>query len=87
MSRKGERNAQLRKKHIPTVKAFCDDLGIEWHYVHDFEWHIRIGGVMDIFPTRNRYHLLKTEERGSFSDYEELGQIFERYVNSEQFGW
>ena len=73
-------NAQKRKKHIPTIQTFCEDLGLQYSFVHGFEWHIRIEKIMDVYPTRNRYHLLKTEERGSFKDYEELGQIFSEYV-------
>ena len=59
-------NAEKRKKHIPTIKAFCEDLGLEYEFIHGFEWHIRVQGVMDVFPTRNRYHLLKTGARGQF---------------------
>lgn len=80
-------NAEKRKKHIPTIKAFCEDLGLEYEFIHGFEWHIRVQGVMDVFPTRNRYHLLKTGARGQFTDYEELGRIFEEYVNTEEFSW
>lgn len=87
MSNKGARNARLRAKNIPTIKAFCDDLGIEWHYVNGYEWHIRIGNVMDVYPTRNRYHLFKTNVRGQFKDYEELGRIFEEYTKTEEFNW
>lgn len=80
-------NAEKRKKHIPTIKAFCEDLGLKYDFVHGFEWHIRIENLMDVFPTRNRYHLLKTGERGSFKDYEELGRIFVEYTEKEEFSW
>lgn len=88
MSRsKSNRNMSLRREHIPTIKAFCEDLGLEYVFINGYEWHIRVQNVMDVFPTRNRYHLLKTGERGSFADYEELGRIFEEYVNKEEFSW
>lgn len=88
MSRsKSNRNARLRKEHIPTIQAFCEDLGIEYHYINGYEWHIRIGGVMDVFPTNNRYHLFKTNQRGTFEDYEDLGRIFEEYAKTEEFSW
>lgn len=80
-------NANKRAKNIPTIKAFCDDLGLEWEYVHGYEWHIRIKGLMDIFPTNKRYHLLKNDNRGTYEDYEELGRIFEEYVGTEEFNW
>jgi hypothetical protein len=87
MSQKSAYHAQLRAEHTPTIKAFCDDLGLKYEFIHGFEWHIRIENIMDVFPTRNRYHLLKTDERGGFSDYEELGRIFETYVNKEELSW
>lgn len=76
MSKNGARNAQLRKEHLPTIKDFCEDLGLAYEFVHGFEWHIRIEKVLDVFPTRNRWHWLPTGERGQFNDYDELGQIF-----------
>lgn len=87
MSNRSAYHAQLRKQHIPTIKAFCDDLGLTYVMIHGYEWHIRVQGLMDVFPTRNRYHLLKTGARGGFNDYEELGRIFEEYVNQEEFNW
>ena len=84
MSRRGEINARKRRQHLPDIKAFLDDLGVEWHYVHGYEWHIRVNGLMDIFPTNNKYHFIKTDQRGEFEDYEELGQIFAEYVEHEE---
>lgn len=76
--------AWLREQHTPTIVAFCEDLGLRYEKVHGFDWHIRIEGIMDVFPTSNKYHLLKTDERGRFNDYEELGRIFEDYITKEE---
>lgn len=80
---KGHRNAQLRKDHLPTIVSFCDDMDFKYKFVHGFEWHVRIEDVLDVYPTRNRWHWLPTGERGGFSDYEELGQIFLERLNNE----
>jgi hypothetical protein len=82
MGRKAAVNQQLRKEHTPAIVAFLNDLELDWEYVHGFEWHIRVQGIMDIFPTSNRYHFLKTDARGSFKDYEELGRIFSEYAEN-----
>lgn len=84
---KTNRNIEHRRKNIPTIKAFCEDLGLQYEYIHGHEWHIRVQGIMDIFPTSNKYHLLKTGDRGQFDDYEHLGRIFEEYVNKEELTW
>lgn len=83
MSSRGDHNAWLRKKNLPEIVAFCDDLGLTYEYVNGYEWHIRIEGIMDVFPTRKKYHLIKTNERGEFTDYEELGSISEKYVTRQ----
>lgn len=75
MSKKGVYHAELRKEHLPTIKAFCEDAGLNYEFVHGYEWHIRIEGILDIFPTHNLWHFLPTGERGQFKDYEELGRI------------
>lgn len=80
MSSRGARNAYLRQKHIMIIQDFCDRSGLEWHYVHGYEWHIRIDNVLDVFPTRKRWHCLITDHRGSFSDYEELQDIYFKEV-------
>lgn len=80
MSKRGAINAAKRAKNIPTIKAFCEDLGLKYWYVNGYEWHIRIEGIMDVYPTRKRYHLIKTDARGSFIDYEELGRIFTEHM-------
>lgn len=76
MSRRGAYNARLRKENIPTIQDFCEDAGLTFKFVNGYEWHIRIENVLDVFPTRKRYHNLKTDARGSFEDYDELGRIF-----------
>lgn len=82
MSEKSWHNAKLRKEHLPTIKDFCEDAGLEYEFIHGFEWHVRIAKVLDVFPTRNKWHWLPTGERGRFEGYEELGQIFmERMPN------
>jgi len=81
---KSAAHQKMRKEHLPAIIAFCEDLGIEYTFVHGYEWHIRVGGIMDVFPTRNKYHLIKTGGRGTFSSYEELGAIFTEYVTTMQ---
>lgn len=82
MSKSGV-NRYKREMNTPTIIAFLEDLCLEWNYVHGFEWHIRVEDIMDIFPTNRKYHLLKNDERGTFNDYEGLGQIFTNYVEKE----
>lgn len=80
MSRRGAINAEKRKRNLPEIIAFLDDHGLPWNYINGYEWHIRVENQMDIFPTRKRYHFIKTGARGGFSDYEELGRtILERF--------
>jgi hypothetical protein len=40
------------------------------------DWHLRIEGKFDVYPTRKRWHYIPTEARGGFEDYEDLGRIF-----------
>lgn len=76
MSRRGEYNAYLRSQHIPIIQSFCDENGLEWHFVNDFEWHIRIDNKLDVYPTRKRWCWLPNEHRGGFKDFEELQDIY-----------
>jgi len=69
-------NAYKRAKHLSTIKEFLDEAGLKWEYIHGFEWHIRVEGQIDIFPTNKKYHVLKNDIRGTFDDYDELGRIF-----------
>lgn len=32
------------------------------------EYHFRINGVLDLFPTNRRFHNLRTGQRGSYND-------------------
>ncbi len=78
MSSKGKRlaNARRRAENIPEVVAFCEDAGFEWHYVNGQQWQIRVEQVMDVYPTNKKYCWLPTGTWGSYTDYENLGNIF-----------
>ena len=72
--------AQKRKEHIPIIKAFCEDNGLTYKFIHNFEWHIRIEGVLDIYTTTMKWHWLPTEERGEINDYDDIGKIFMEHM-------
>lgn len=76
MSRRTDRNRLMREQHLPEIKDFLEDAGLDYSFVNGFNWHIRVEGRIDIFPTSKRYHVLATNARGSFQDYDELGRIF-----------
>lgn len=84
MSNKGARNAYHRAQNLPTIKEFCEDNDLKFEFIHGFEWHVRIEKVMDVFPTRKRWHWLKTGERGSYTDYDDLGCIFIEHVRATE---
>lgn len=83
MSRNGARNARLRAEHLPTIKDFCADHDLEYEFVNGYEWHVRIEKVIDVYPTRNKWHWLPTGERGQFKDYDDLGRIFMERMDDE----
>lgn len=83
MSNKSNYHQKLRKEHLPIIQSFCEDAGLEYEFIYGFKWHIRIEKVLDVFPTHNKWHWLPTGERGRFSDYEELGQIFNDRMSDE----
>lgn len=83
MSNRGEMHAEMRKEHLPEIQQFLKDADLKYEFIHGFEWHIRVENAIDIFPTRNRYHILSTDERGSFIDYEDLGRVFLENIESE----
>lgn len=73
--RRSAENWAKRQKNLPTVKAFCEDAGLSYEFIHGFEWHIRIENILDVFPTNKKWHHLPTDERGTYQDYDELGEI------------
>lgn len=75
MSKRGASNAAQRAKNLPEIILFCNDLGLKYVWKAG-NWHMRIEGKFDVYPTRKRYHWLPSGERGHFSDYDELGRIF-----------
>jgi 6-pyruvoyl-tetrahydropterin synthase len=76
MSNRTRNNYLKRQHHLPEIKDFLNDANLKWEFIHGHEWHIRVEGVIDIFPTRKKYHVLASGARGSFADYDELGRIF-----------
>jgi len=81
MSNRGYMNREQRKKHIPIIESFCKDNGLTYKFVNGYEWHIRIEKVLDIYPTRMRWHWLPTGERGELEDYDDIGRIFLERIN------
>ena len=75
MSKRGFKNAALRAKHKPEIIQFCEDHGFKYRWM-DGDWHMRVENVLDVYPTRKRWHWLPDAARGSFDDYEDLGRIF-----------
>lgn len=71
MSNRGHINAEKRKKNLPTVTASVDDLGLD--------------NVSDVFRTRQRYHFIPIDERGSYAD-SELGRILIELMESKGEG-
>lgn len=63
-----------RNEHLKWITSFLDDHDMSYRFLAG-DWHMRVENILDIFPTRNRYFFLPTKERGSFDDYDELGEI------------
>jgi len=75
MSKKGAYHASLRAKNKPDIYAFIDDLKLEYRWLAG-DWHMRVEGKFDIYPTRKRWFNVVNKARGGFRDYDELGRIF-----------
>jgi len=67
-------NRFIREKNLEWITEFLEEAGLSWKFING-DWHIRVEGELDIFPTRKRYHFIPTDERGGFRDYEHLGEI------------
>lgn len=80
MSNRTRNNYIRRQKNLPEIKDFLTDANLKWHFVHGNDWHIRVEGIIDIFPTRKRYHVITSNVRGTFENYEELGRIFMEHL-------
>lgn len=83
MSDRGARNRWLREQHKPEIIDFCKDNGFSFKWIAG-DWHMRIEGVLDVYPTRKRFFWLPTKEWGWYEDYDDLGRImFERLSDDE----
>lgn len=50
------------------IQDLCDEMGFKVQ--HLTEYHVRIEGRLDIYPTSRKYHLFKHGERGEIQDFE-----------------
>jgi hypothetical protein len=73
------RNRAARTRNLVGIKEFIEELGLEYRFLAG-DWHMRIENKLDVFPTRQRYHVLSTGERGSFTNSDQLGEIVSRLV-------
>lgn len=63
-------------KHSGMIEGFCDFYKLKYKYLT--EYHIRIEDVLDLYPVRGRYHILKYRERGHFETTEDLRKLMIR---------
>jgi hypothetical protein len=62
-----------RAKASGMVEGFCEQNKINFNYLSPY--HIRIEGVLDIYPTSFRYHLIRLNERGDWKNIDDLRQL------------
>jgi hypothetical protein len=53
MSGRGVQNAIRRTKNLPEIISFCHDMGLKYVWIAG-NWHMRIEGKLDVYPTRKR---------------------------------
>ena len=59
-------------------ELLCGELGINFQFIH--LWHFRLsqnGFKVDIFPTRHRYHIINSNQRGRYKDLQ--GFIYSKF--------
>lgn len=62
--RKADREFQ-RSETVPKILKLRD-FGFEVVKMNEYQY--RVDGAVDFYPTRERYHILKTGQRGYFND-------------------
>ena len=68
LARLKERKAKTRNFTKCELQDLCDEKGYTMQ--HMTEYHIRVQGKLDIYPTSRKYHLITKNERGEIHDLE-----------------
>lgn len=82
-----EEKKQLKAERLPVRSAEITALaaeGFEVKRITDYQFritHPEKRGVLDLFPTHNRYHCIRFNKRGGYRD---AGQFVNGYFNKQQ---
>jgi hypothetical protein len=72
--------AEWRERRTEIVAKFCSENGLKIEWLND-NYQLRIDGVLDIYPTNGRYHIIKTGERGDWHlSKHDLSDIYTKAV-------
>lgn len=71
--------AYWRARNLKWITEYLDENELRYEFKSG-DWHIRIERALDIYPTRKRYHFLKSGARGFFRDQRELAEVFLQLV-------
>ena len=65
------------------IEEFCAKHNLTIEYLND-GYQLRINGAIDIYPVRQKWHYLKTNQRGVYEKIEDLDlTIFYNYRNGK----
>ncbi len=78
-----EAQRERRLKRLPIRTAEILALRSEgYRVVQKTEYHFRINGTIDLWPIHNRFHILKTNQRGGAKN---LAEFVRAYFNGRRY--
>lgn len=60
-------SARQLERQIETIESIERNLSVRWNVKVFTPYHLRVEGVLDIYPTNRRYHYLPTGKRGTYT--------------------
>lgn len=62
-------------KNSNRIKNFCERYDLQYELLNS-GYQIRIENTLDVYPVNQKWHEIKTNKRGEWSDVSELGKFF-----------
>lgn len=64
------------------IEEFCAEHNLSIEYLNN-GYQLRINGVIDLYPVRQKWHYLKTDQRGTWESLDDLDMSIFEMVNHD----
>lgn len=81
MGRNSYVNEQYRNQRTEDLARFANDTGCEIQWFSPYQ--ARIDGIVDVYPTNGRYHVLASNIRGSYRNLKDLRKLLNEVLQGK----